>query len=101
MLKLNMDERSIEKEKRKKPVAYSRGDEYNYWEEYGKCDACGVNEGVQIAKVWADTLDVCGPTNDCGENKKIRIIIKEHVHRDFAINVCKAFGITLIDVDQD
>ena len=65
---------------------------------YGKCDACGTDEGIELAIMTA-CRRMCGPSNDCGENKKIRGYIKTHVHRDFAANVCEAFGITLIDVD--
>jgi hypothetical protein len=67
---------------------------------YGKCDACGTDEGIELAIMTA-CRRMCGPSNDCGENKKIRGYIKTHVHRDFAANVCEAFGITLIDVDRD
>ena len=67
----------------------------------GKCDACGTDEGIELTKVFANTMDVCGPSNDCSENKKLRELIKAHVHRDFAANVCEAFGITLIDVERE
>ena len=45
-------------------------------------------------------MQVCGPTLDCEENRKFRNLLKNHVHRDFAEEVCDAFGVTLVDVDS-
>ena len=72
---------------------------YAIWLANGVCECCGTKEGIRMNGSTPRT-QVCGPTLDCEENRKFRTLLKDHVHRDFAEEVCEAFGVTLVNVDS-
>lgn len=67
-----------------------------------KCDACGTYQGLDLFASGVEHpsgLFVCGPSRDCGENKKLRQLIRKFVYDDQIGQVCEAFGITMIVYD--
>ena len=69
------------------------------WLVNGVCDCCGTREGIKKNGSTPQQQN-CGPTIDCDENRIFRNLLKRHVHRDHAKDVCDAFGVSLVNVDD-
>jgi hypothetical protein len=62
-----------------------------------RCDCCGTYQGLDLnASSVKTSVFLCGPQRDCGENKKLRSLIRQFVYDDQIPQVCDAFGITMI-----
>ena len=66
---------------------------------FGVCECCGTKEGIRL-NGSTPQQQVCGPTTDCERNRQFRMLMKECIHRDYVTDVCEAFGITGVDVDD-
>lgn len=69
------------------------------WLKFGVCECCGTKQGLRL-NGSTPQQQVCGPTTDCERNRQFRMMMKECVHQDHATDVCEAFGITGVDVND-